>query len=1148
MQSQNVKKHEISPLDLIPTLSSSALKSLPIEDSNYNSFRNMVARKRAEVNDISQNRKHLSVSSLHTNNATTASTSKPVPQIDRTGNTSSSTSQINTVNLKKRSSHPTLPTQQAATNPAMLSRAVLRGIPAPLSTLSPIYHSNIHDSSTENHTTHKVHKSMPNLNSNYMNISQQKPKPSEKKVSKHPSSEKNKPQVSNRPVSARAFSATKKSVKQSPTTDQIRKKDKTVTVNTKSRPQSASSTMGSRRATIHNIAEPTASKRYRKQSDSGIGVHEKLPVQSRMSHEEMKASIAMASFSRSRSRELSESKSGDISEPEIYESHQTTEPEKEMIVKREYSLSPFQVGRCIYFKIHPNFDETENYHQHQRYKASDFRLIQSYLFHPKAVINMELLAAICHRVKKNYRVLETNFYCNEKIVDADVQGLLVNQDDPNRSFTIHELIIPGMKEETQPSNAIKLINEWIERESPVINNTEPNSINPTFQIIISPTESNSKVQLTFVSSNAVADEFSCYCIAAEIFSMYTICAKIHERILRDSNTRSTPNDTKLLSGKAIALYSQETPNSVNNEKLSFVDFCDRNVFTKNEAKAALAFWHNMCIETIQETVGGSQRHEIEQQLKGMKTLGENLEKRIKGLKKRIKELGPELEILKWDRKKLEEDERIDNLSRNNLHVFVDNVTLEKFIIPPNVREVLLRTVLGEDAHKDNVYSLLDKHDVSDSVKLKLGVSEGKKMTIEDFAMLTDSHVEDLNLFTKDRKKLLALVEYVKNRIKECLQEQSKVKFGLERKIMKVQREYDNCLADLKSSQSGLESNEDVSQRLKLIIDPPAIESTIPILSLKDNYQNADEERKDDYSHSKPCFPNYEVFREITLQIDGELLESLRNFQETALTTLEYRAQSKGDLSTAKSISDSIYDEETEDGKSSTVSPRYVCLAAFAVLLKHVTGSDKFLLGVTQSFRQENLLVGPLTDTLPLKIDLKPDSKDSDSISFNDLFNNIYESMQRIKRMGFVCPMSKIADELNVGSEIFPIIFEYWGLNETKHFHDKGIDIINCLSNELRELDSDSNYSILWQTKRGPSSEFDLKLIFIEKADQIVAKFIFNKEKFSEDTVVRWVDKYHATISGIEYGARKILIKNLISRYYQSVWNLSSGSASNIANL
>ena len=381
-------------------------------------------------------------------------------------------------------------------------------------------------------------------------------------------------------------------------------------------------------------------------------------------------------------------------------------------------------------------------------------------------------------------------------------------------------------------------------------------------------------------------------------------------------------------------------------------------------------------------------------------------------------------------------------------------------------------------------------------------------------------------------------------VKESLQEQSKVKFALERKILKLQREYETCSNSLKSSQNSLDSNDDMAIRLQHVLNPPSVEVKLKSLSIESHM-----DRNTSILSSPPVrksitlssynlnSDNYkQEYGFIPFEINSSIVENLRNFRDGCRQDLKIRKANQA----IKKFHEESDDSSNEDGKHSSDEDDSnnlshsisnhpldaVCLAAFGVLMKHISGTDKFLIGVNLSLRKDGILPGPLTDTVPAKIDFG-----GKGVCFNSLLDNLTKSLHNSKKIVAESPFSSAARVLNLPNN-FPVLFEFINYNETKKWKNSGLtskDILAMETSSIKVIHEDMEVRVdrLWS--RADYQSHDIKLVLVEEAEEIVGGIYYNKNVYDEEKVSKWVSKYITTLEGIEFGARKVVISNLISR-------------------
>ncbi|KAJ3292741.1 hypothetical protein HK104_005074 [Borealophlyctis nickersoniae] len=792
------------------------------------------------------------------------------------------------------------------------------------------------------------------------------------------------------------------------------------------------------------------------------------------------------------------------------------EDEDEYRNESKYPPTPHQLQ--VYLKTCPSQEESDGGSTQSLYTGPPFYLSQAYRLDRD--VRVSDFAAVVNRICCTYNVLRTRFFRNEKIVDADVEGLL----DKTQWY---ELPQEAFVEEVNPDDysSLSMVNtatltsfvrNWIGEQS---------KLDHTFTVLLfhrSRGYDQGPPTAVFIASTAVCDESSLTWVAREILSLYTDCANVRSRGGSDVAVRGL-----------LDSYTRK-------EHYSFVDYA----YDVSPNKHAMTYWKTQCVETVQETVDESERADLEGQVRRLNTEKAAYKTQVESLTKRKPDLEHELATLKQQRKQVD-----DGGEGGAVTTYLDATSGEVIRISEQAKAALIRTVLGEEATGDHITSLLDKHEVSLEVQRKIGAAD---MSIETFASLSEGVVTAAGLLTKDRRKIMALSEYVRNRIKESLQEQSKVKFQLERRIAKVARDLETCTSNLKSAQDALESNDDMCIRLTNLLNPPYVELKIPPVALdKEADTLVKSTTTTDYAQKWAFAP---------LSIPSEVLSGLRSFQEGFQTHMrQRRAHLRGGGVTLSSSfghdSDPGYpssggdDSSGADSDSSLgltsrhlrlSSPGAVCLAAFAVLLKHVSGNDKFLVGITQSYRHNGVLVGPLSDTVPLKVDFT-----RKGTTFNSLFGILSKELKEARRFGIACPSSVIQRQLGIEGGI-PVRFEFIPFRDAEMWRQKGLSNDDILLGQYvapskggaEESASSAGGGVAGGGASGESdrlwsvdeqTDFDLKLVLVEGQNSILGGMRYRKDKFDEEKVAKWIAKYMSTLEGIEFGPRKIAITNMISR-------------------
>ncbi|KAJ3202043.1 hypothetical protein HDU67_000834, partial [Dinochytrium kinnereticum] len=766
------------------------------------------------------------------------------------------------------------------------------------------------------------------------------------------------------------------------------------------------------------------------------------------------------------------------------------------------TLHQLQIYQTLYLEEEEDFPTQRIAHQ-----GPPFYISQAYRIFGSILV--QDLALAVNKVCSAYKVLCTRFWRNEKIVDGDVEGLF---DDVEWDHMEPSRYLRVVESEEYPELAVlkpQTVAKFIRKDTDALDRLERG-----FQVLLirEPDLPGRKAVNYIVLSvtSAINDEMSTCFIAKEIFSLYFECARY--RVSNDSD---------------FQIYSVVSSHSTKEEADDFIDVAYG--MTQPPRQGHL-FWKEVCVETVQDAIEGPERDDIEAQLRKTLVEVENLRTQVQSLSKRKTEMDNELGTLKEQRRQMEVE------SFESVESYTDLTTGEVIEISKNAKSALIRTVLGEEAVEDNISALLSKHDVAADIQRNIG-----HMRLEVFSQITEDQLSIYGLLAKDRRKILALSEYVRNRIKESLQEQAKVKYALERKIMKLQRELDMCASNLKVAQNSLDANDDMGIRLKVLLNPPSVEVRIPALGFEDGQTKSASEHTEEYGY-------HNLYGFQAVEVDVNVLKNIRRFRDRCRQTHKQRllnlrkggthlAGGGGEFSDFSSTEESNPPSEAEDNGAlhtpAIISSDSVCLAAFQVMLKHIMGADKFLLGVKTSFRRGGVLVGPLSDIMPLRVDMT-----KKGVTFNSLLVSAIKGLRELKKQGGAYPYPTAAKRLKL-PETFPVQFEFITDRESQQWGYAGMEAgeLSPKPNHMMKFDAGlgqpAGVERVWSVDE--RAGFDVKLVLVEVADGISGGIVYRKDRFDDEKIAKWVQKYQTTLEGIEVGSRDVSISSLISRYYSSVF-------------
>ncbi|KAI9189610.1 hypothetical protein H9P43_001043 [Blastocladiella emersonii ATCC 22665] len=261
-----------------------------------------------------------------------------------------------------------------------------------------------------------------------------------------------------------------------------------------------------------------------------------------------------------------------------------------------------------------------------------------------------------------------------------------------------------------------------------------------------------------------------------------------------------------------------------------------------------------------------------------------------------------------------------------------------------VRETVYRSILsdgGSGVPVAGLRGLLDRQGVDPTVSVKL-----EALAIEVFAELTESEVmQAYGIVGREKRKVLALIEHVRNRIKDGIQEHAKLKYDLEKKTLRLRREVTTQRALLKSSMADVDRLAHVHLQYKNLVHPPLVFTLTPSACLDARLGDG----------RTPYSSMTDLWASVPLPLSLPFTPRRGIVQALARYAREY-CREKGD--------------DDDDDKTG-----HVLLAMFAILVKHVTGMDVFVIGYRVSLRHarvaKGVAVGPgLTVTVPLRMDLR----------------------------------------------------------------------------------------------------------------------------------------------------------------------------------
>ncbi|TPX38197.1 hypothetical protein SmJEL517_g00227 [Synchytrium microbalum] len=715
------------------------------------------------------------------------------------------------------------------------------------------------------------------------------------------------------------------------------------------------------------------------------------------------------------------------------------------------------------------------------------------------------------RLLLDHKILASELFQNEKIIDADVEGII----PPNVTT------VPVVEEVfVSEKNVIGVSRFCLDISQKVNFKKYPFRIYLIRNIKLEDTVSD---VLLMMISQALCDDMGLSLIVRDLMKVLRMCqAWLREGLLDDEVHQ------QLVS---LPLKNDDyQPES--NQARDYVGLALNHRANPDAIRRGIAFCKHQVSETIQEHVNAHEKKKLEAEINRLGQQVTSFSKQRNIMVTRKGQLEIEYNKLKEQRVAMDEAESVNTVS----------VTIPAAIAGTPVRmsqtawTALIRTVLGDAGAQDDVNALTVKHGLMEETRDKLRT---KNISILDFACITEGNLNPLNLLTKEKRKVLALADYVRNRIKECLEGETKIKFDLERQLAKIKRQLEQSKDELRKSQDNLESADDMRMRLNNVLKPPMVDVEVPVVSVDGTQRrlgstaNLGSTSSIAAASKSSLVNNSKDELGILLDLDGLFGTVPVQFSgEIALSIFDYVVRRRK-ISSADRLrklqqdnvdSDSSADDDDEDSCDDVAHPDAVCLAAFSILLKHIAGMEKYVVGITQDLRTKDIdEIGPYTNTLPLKIHFP-----QTGTTFHDLVLKLIHRLQHIHAHARHCPAPLVARQVGgLPCQGPPVRFQYIRRRELA-----GLDISEA---ELLQLPSSAalKSSLLWSAS---DDLVDLKFTVVETAQGgLIGALRYRRDKgMCDEDVSRWAEKLVSVLSGVDT-TRQDTVATLISRFHSTVW-------------
>jgi hypothetical protein len=758
-------------------------------------------------------------------------------------------------------------------------------------------------------------------------------------------------------------------------------------------------------------------------------------------------------------------------------------------------------------------------------------------------LHQALFLKCFHRVICLNRVLVTRLYRNPKILDADVEAC-INVQNVNESEYIR--ILPSAL-------------DWEDGQTLVQETVDALQQNQTyFYTFLHIKESMARIYIMI--SPVVGDALTCDILAGQCLKLYTESLALAFHV--PAYTTIPVSVVESLSDAKISQCVAWFPTVLPRPSMDFVYFAeDEDTAPIAQRETALTFFKSQMFESRQEYVDLTRRTHLERETERVESDRRSKGTQITAMISQIASMEIELSKVETTRAKLNPTGGPSTFFHDD-----DGQLIE---IPQEVRELLLKTVLEEC---QSISELLVKQGaLADTVKRL------QHLSMEQFAELKEADLMREGIVGREKRKTMALIEYVKNRIREGLQEHTKLKYDLEKKALRYRRDIAAQRTLLKTRSMELDRLAHVLLQYRNLIHPPLVFALTPFACL--------DTRLGDGKTPYPSLADLSNPIPIVLQYTPKtsLLRALErysreNIKRSAITSAP----------TSKEVA-AVHEEEEDESSGIAL----IMMSLYAILVKHITGLDSFALGLVTSARHsrgvQGIAVGPLSATVPVRIDLKDLHMPlhlfvaqmakttilaqeramhvSDIAFYSDLEADVNAKQEaRELEEGFVAGVN-ISKSLGGGAKSSrPLVtFEYISSTQVRFFQAQGVPLDVLLERYSTDRDMvDDEHGEGWNTEKSQpttpikpdpvsnliSKEYsylssyevpDLSLRIVEDPDvkEGYGRFklrLAARRDVPPRVLERWADKFRFLLENIETAHRGISIATVISRFYHAIWS------------
>ncbi|KAJ3352494.1 hypothetical protein GGF32_003665 [Allomyces javanicus] len=800
-------------------------------------------------------------------------------------------------------------------------------------------------------------------------------------------------------------------------------------------------------------------------------------------------------------------------------------------------------------------------------------------------IHAALLVQCIRRVVRVHRVLSTTLSRNPRIIDSDIEAHV----DPAADPPIH---VHKLSAHADWDVACEPVHRLAQQHADLLAQriADPNTVSLTpvqsltpLTVFMHVDSASTEARLSLIASSAVADERSLDTVAGHVMHTYTWAVA---KGFRAKSFASVPVPAILnMSSSKAAQCAAWFPSVLPRPSTDFLDFAqdaaDAVAAAPRTADAAAAFFRAQVLEPRKADVDVPRRAHLEKEMARLEGEKRAKEAQHASIVSRMAVLELDLQQTETARARLEAAERAGPGAKGSA-VYRDELgqTIE---INEEMRATLLRTVLGAPvlangatgemtgtepaSEADLLRLLLERHGVADSAAAKL-----THYTLEAFAELKEVDiVQTHGIVGRERRKVLALIDYVRNRITEAVQAHARVKYDLERATLRLRRDLAAQRALLKQRAADIDKLAHVILQYNNLIHPPLFFSLTPPAALPPRlgdghtpYPSLADLGHDDPSRAPPPMLAFHM------DLPHVLVRSLSRYAREFCTPKRTATQSP---TTAAPRAVDVDDDDDDDERTA-----YVVLALYAILVQHITGAGTFVLGLRQSLRHARVhngcAVGPaLAITVPVKMDLRdlatplhvlvarvaaqardvaaraPQLAIAEPALYASLAAAVREKHDarelELPESGPAADPAAAADAAAAAAGARPpVVFEWTPPPLARFLAHQGVTaemLLECPA-VADPAASRVEKVVAYDTHRTPP---DLELRGVDTGDDHVRIRLAARRDVPPRVAERWVAKFQYLLEGVDVAQRSVTIASMISRFYHSAWR-NEGTAMELA--